>query len=158
MSMTLKTASILILEKFKDTIYDNGMEQKEFIAQSYYNKYSPFWVSFLQRGPNKGKMKFLLKSQDYTTEIAQRKEHWKFVNASSKIGHITKLKPVAKNRFTGDIKGTRDKILVLLRGDFDSLIVVILPGKKSDYTIDQEFADGALDEEIDYLTSKVITF
>ena len=140
-------ASIYKFQCSKDKHYPNGVHHREFILSTKNGiRYPLIDSSNLLRGKDKGKIKLIITTEDYTLEHYRRKVKLKCISASKKIGHLTKFLPLGNDRYYGDIKGTKDKVLALLRNDL--LFMIIIPDAKHDASLNEDFIDGKFDDLI----------
>lgn len=131
----------------KNKQYPNGVLHLEYLMiEKSGADYSLIDNSNLLRGPHKGHIKLILTTEDYTQENRRRKVRFKCKSASKRIGHLTKFLPLVNDRYYGDIKGTNDKVLAILKDDL--LYIIIITNAKHDASLNEDFIDGKLDELI----------
>jgi len=147
------TISAYRLEYYSTNGSYNGKKAINFLVSAMTNDYPLLDNLKISRGKLKGLLKFTLSEFDYTSEDVRRKVRWKLQNNKKQngkavIGHITKLASVTSKRFVGDVKGTKDKVLLISNDDMTILYLFIIPEAKSDYTMVDEFGDGDLDVDL----------
>jgi len=150
LAKTQLTASFFVCIKIKDKVYPNGIHNLEFLlVQRKGAIYPLFENSKMLRGKYKNQIKFRISSDNYTNEHHRRKTKYKFASGRNAIGHISKMLPLGNSKFYGDVKGTNDKLLFKVVGDFEKLILVVIPNSKHDHSLNNDFADGLIsDNEI----------
>ena len=122
------------------------------------NDYSLFETLRNVRGANQGELYLQLHSRVYTANGVPSKRRWKLQGGSK--GHITKLWQLTDHHAYGDIKGSKDLVLVYSDTGFKapemtSFQFLIAKGKKNDTGFIHLWINGEFDEEIDRVINQL---
>jgi len=147
------TISAFRLETYSTNPNRDGTKAINFLVTASTITYPLFDDLTISRGKLKGHLKFTLQEFDYTKEDIRRKVKWKLTNARKEggkpiLGHISKISAISQGRYIGDVKGTKDKILVTANDDLSVIHLFIVLDAKSDYTLIDEFGDGDMIDQL----------